>query len=149
MLTIKPEPFSVVEQNQHLIVEHWDEVATTEYGKMDIDWETFNLLDSINKILTIVARYDDEVIGYAIFLIHNHLHAKETLLIDCDAVFMKKSYRKTGLGVDLIEKSQEIISQKFGQCTILWHVKPHVDFSHRLEKIGYKKYETIYSLRIM
>ena len=118
MLTIKQEPFSVVEQNQHLILEHWDEVAVHNYGTMDIDWDSFFLMESIGKLITIVIRHCDEVVGYAVFMVHHHFHAKGTIFADCDAVFVKKSYRKSAAGLELIEKSKKIIHDSVGDCTI-------------------------------
>jgi hypothetical protein len=147
MITISVEPFSVVEQNKALIEEHWNEVVADKSDrKLDINWESFHAFDRIGRLITIVAREDGEVAGYAVFMIQPHFHAKQTICAHNDALFLRKESRKGRAGIMLIKESKNILENLLGKVLIMWHVKPHVDFSNILLKLGYYKHETIYAL---
>lgn len=148
MITVSEEKFSVVEENQHLIESHWGEVAIDGSGrKLDVDWEAFRRLDKSGSLVTIVARDNGEVAGYAVFATLPHLHARQTFVASNDALFLRKESRKGRAGALLIKESKRILAEKFGDVLVMWHVKPHVDFSPILLRDGYKMHETIYSCR--
>ena len=150
MITVGVESFNVVEQNQHLIKDHWEEVAGSDNSgrELDVDWELFRTFEKHNRLVTIVARDNGEMAGYAVFIIQNHFHAKKTICAHNDAIFLRKESRKGRAGFLLIKESKNILEKLYPKVLILWHVKPHVDFGNFLLKIGYKKHETIYSLNV-
>ena len=110
MITVGLETFDVVEENFNLIEEHWEEVAAHDPSKraLNVDWETFRKLDDLEKLVTIVARHDGEVVGYAVFIMQQHLHAKDTLCAQNDALFLKKEYRKGTAGIKLIKVATSV-----------------------------------------
>ena len=144
------EPFEIVEQNQHLIKEHWNEVTENDHSgrELDVDWDLFKLYEKNNRLVTIVARDNGEIAGYAVFIIQNHFHAKKTICAHNDALFLRKESRKGRAGFLLIKESKNILEKLYPKILIMWHVKPHVDFGKFLLKIGYKKHETIYALNV-
>ena len=144
------EPFEIVEQNQHLIKEHWNEVTENDHSgrELDVDWDLFKLYEKNNRLVTIVARDNGEIAGYAVFIIQNHFHAKKTICAHNDALFLRKESRKGRAGFLLIKESKNILEKLYPKILIMWHVKPHVDFGNFLLKIGYKKHETIYALNV-
>lgn len=149
MISVKREPFSVVEENQHIISEHWDEIVTDKSGRaLDVDWEAFRSMESAGMLCTIIAREDRDVIGYAVFILHRHLHAKATMCAHNDALFLRADHRKGRAGIALIKESEKILSEIAGNVLVFWHVKPSRDFGGLLERIGYKKYETLYARNI-
>ena len=148
MITVSIEPFKVVEDNQHLIAEHWNEVASKDGGRqLNVDWDTFNLYEKTNHLVTIVARDDGEVVGYAVFIIMKQLHAMDYLMAHNDALFLKKEHRKGRAGIMLIKESNKILGELFPGILVAWHVKPHMDFSPILIKLGYSKLDTIYAIK--
>lgn len=148
MILIHAENFAVVEQNQHLIDEHWEEVASKDGGRqLNIDWDMFRLLEKIGNLVTIVAREDGEVVGYAVFVISKQLHAKDMLIAENDALFLKKEHRKGRAGIILIKESQRILGEMYKNIMVAWHVKPKLDFSNILIKLGYGKLDTIYGIK--
>lgn len=149
MIKIDIEPFAVVEANKHLIEQHWDEVvADKSTRKLDVDWEMFNAMEGLGRLVTIVAREDGEVAGYAVFIIQRHFHAKQTVCAHNDALFLRKESRKGRVGIMLIKESQNILQRLLGKVLVMWHVKPNIDFSPILMKIGYYKHETIYAMSV-
>jgi hypothetical protein len=149
MIKIDIEPFSIVEDNKQLIEQHWDEVvADKSVRQLDVDWEMFRAMEDMGRLVTIVAREDGEVAGYAVFIIQRHFHAKQTVCAHNDALFLRKESRKGRAGIMLIKESRQILERLLGKVLIMWHVKPHVDFSPILTKLGYYKHETIYALSV-
>lgn len=147
MITVSREPFSVVEDNKHLIEEHWNEVSAGKSArKLEPDWDTFHLCDQNGHLVTVVARDNGEVAGYAVFMIHNDMHAKSTLCAHNDALFLRKESRKGRAGTLLIKESKRILEEIYGRIMIFWHVKPDVDFSGILDRLGYVQFETIYAV---
>ena len=149
MINVKIEPFSVVKENQHLIKEHWDEVA--EYDsfnrELNVDWEMLDLFDQAGRLITIVARENNAVVGYGTFIIQSHFHAKDALCAHNDSLFLKKESRKGRAGILLIKESQKILGDLYPNVIVMWHVTVLRDFSSLLLKLGYKKFETIYAIR--
>jgi Acetyltransferase (GNAT) family len=141
MITIKEENFNVVEENKHLVQEHWDEIVKDKRD-LDVNWEFFRNLENLKSLVTIVARENDEVIGYAVFVLQYHLHSRKVLTAHNDAVFVKKNKRFRA-GALILKMSEEILNKR-GATMIFWHVKPSVDFGKTLIKLGYNLHETIY-----
>lgn len=149
MITIRVEPFKIIQENQHLIEEHWEEVATKTSGRtLKVDWDSFFLFEKLNKLITIVAREDDEVIGYAVFIVMNQLHAVDSMAAHNDALFIKKSHRKGKAGFKLIQESEKILGTLFPNILLLWHVKPALDFSPLLKRLGYSEIDVIYGKNV-
>ena len=149
MIRIHVEPFQVIYENQHLLEEHWDEVATKDNGRsLKVDWDSFFLFEKMGKLVTIVAREEDEVIGYAVFIVMNQLHAFDSMAAHNDALFIKKEYRGSKAGYKLIKESERILGEVYPNILMLWHVKPALDFSPLLKKLGYSEVDIIYGKNI-
>lgn len=149
MISVKIEPFSVVKDNFYLVVEHWDEVVKHDgtQRELNVDWDLLDLFDKAGRLITVIARENEKVVGYATFIIQHHFHAKESLCAHTDAIFLKKEHRKGRAGLILIKKAQEFLAELYPNIIVMWHVTALRDFGGLLLKLGYKKFETIYALR--
>lgn len=143
MIAFTKIPFSVVEANFHLIEEHWNEVVKDE-RKLKPHWEAFHEMDRLNRLRCFAVMDEGDVIGYTVFLIQYDLHACDTLIAFNDAVFLKKECRKYNLGRKFLEFCEEEL-KKQGVNLVVWHVKPCVDYSGTLKRMGYKLFNTLYS----
>jgi len=143
MITFAKEPFQVVEDNFHLIKEHWDEVVR-DSRELAPHWEFFRMAEKAGELICFVVRKDNEVVGYTVWLLQPHLHSRDMKLAFNDAVFLRKDCRKGGVGKAFLEYCDEEL-EKFGAKMIMWHVKPHVDYSASLKAIGYKHFATVYA----
>jgi GNAT superfamily N-acetyltransferase len=146
MISFSKEPFQVVEDNFHLIKEHWDEVVT-DNRPLEPFWEIFRDFEKKDKLVCFTARKDGDLVGYAVFIFVPDLHSRNTQTAYNDAVFLKKEFRKGGLGKTFIEYCDEQMD-KMNIDLILWHVKPTVDFSGLLKSIGYKHFNTLYAREV-
>lgn len=146
MIAFSKEPFQVVEDNFHLIKEHWDEVVT-DSRELAPHWDYFRMMEELGDLACFVVRKDDEVVGYTVWLIQPNLHSRNTKLAFNDAVFLRKDCRKGGLGKAFIEYCDDEL-EKLGAQMIVWHVKPAVDFSGVLKSIGYNHHATVYARNV-
>jgi len=149
MISVKIEPFSVIKENKHLTQEHWDEIAQEDElnREFDIDWDMLDLFDQAGKMITVVARENEQVVGYGTFIIQNHFHAKNALCAHNDSLFLTKESRKGRAGIVFIKESYKLLGQLYPNIIVMWHVTALRDFGSILLKLGYKKFETIYALR--
>ena len=149
MISVKIEPFSVVKENKNLIKEHWDEVAQFDDLKreLDVDWDMLDLFDQAGRLITLVARENEKVVGYGTFIIQNHFHAKNALCAHNDSLFLAKNSRKGRAGIVFIKEAHKILGKLYPNVIVMWHVTVLRDFGNLLMKLGYKKFETIYALR--
>lgn len=149
MINVKIEPFSVVKENFYLVQEHWDEVVKHDgtQRELNVDWEMLDLFEQANRLITVIARENEKVVGYATFIIQKHFHAKDSLCAHTDAIFLKKEHRKGRAGILLIKESHRILGELYPNVIVMWHVTALRDFGGLLLKLGYKKFETIYAIR--
>jgi GNAT superfamily N-acetyltransferase len=146
MIAFSKEPFKVVEDNFHLIRQHWDEVVR-DSRPLDPHWEMFREMEKVGALVCFVVRKEGEVVGYTVFLLQPNTHSKNTKVAFCDAVFLRKDCRKGGIGKSFLEYCDEEL-EKIGANMILWHVKPHVDYSPSLKAMGYTHFATVYAREI-
>jgi hypothetical protein len=149
MISVKIEPFSVFKENISLQKEQWDEIALNDWAKrqMDVDYDLFELFEKAGQLATIIARENEKVVGYALFIIQKDFHAKNTLCAHSDLIFLSKEHRKGRAGVVFIKECMKILGDLFPNIFVRWHVTEMRDFGKVLTKLGCKKFETIYAIR--
>lgn len=148
MFAFSKEPFQVVEDNFHLIEEHWNEVVE-DSRLLAPHWEYFREIEKLGQCVCFVVRKDKdkEVVGYAVWIFQPNLHSRNVRLAFNDAIFLKKDCRAGGLGKSFLEYCDEEL-EKLGAQMIVWHVKPAVDFSRALIAMGYSHHATVYARNI-
>jgi len=145
MVDFSRETLKVIQENQHLVEQHWEEVVIDKSrGQRPApDWEYFETLEKNNSLVTFIARENGIVIGYSLFILHKYLHNKEMVIASNDAVFLQKDKRPSGAGARFLRYCDDELA-KLGIGIILWHVKPEVDFSGTLKRLGYALNELTY-----
>ena len=127
----------VSEDIKELIKLHYEEIAVNkDVIPLDPDWDRYKQLDDNGLILTVTARDDGKLIGYAIFFVTSHLHYKSTYYANNDLLYLHPDYRKGLVGVRLITISEKYLKEK-GVTKIMWHIKINKDFSRLLHHLGY------------
>ena len=143
MITFSKGNVQTVRDNEALTRQHWNEIVK-DGRKLEIDWDLFEALQNSGSLRVYVAQEDDEVLGYAAFVLQRHLHSKSCLVANNDAVFLRKDRRAYGAGLQFLAYCDEQLRQE-GVSMIFWHIKPARDFSGTLEQLGYELHETIYA----
>lgn len=127
-----------------LLQQHWEEVELHREGRpLEPDWDKYEAMDAAGKLATITVRKAGELVGYAVFFIDHHIHYKSTRMAVNDVVFLRKDCRGI-VGAKLLMTAEALLQARFpGRLHIIWHIKPHIDWSPILERLGYRQEEII------
>jgi hypothetical protein len=134
--------FQLVEENFHLIREHWEEVVRDE-RPLDPYWEIYRSTEQIGNLICYCAKKENEVVGYTVFFLQPDIHSRKIIIASNNTVFLKKECREGGGGLRFIKYCDTEL-EKLGVNRIAWHMTPYVDFSGALKHMGYRQFATIY-----
>ena len=128
-----------------LFEEHWEELATDK-GAMKLvpHWKQYYELEERDAIVALAAWMGDQMVGYSLSMVFRHLHYSELWCLQNDILFVKREYRRGGLGLKLIEATEEV-ARKLECGMILWHSKLDTTLGVLLEKRGYRIQDIIQS----
>ena len=119
-----------------LISEHWDEVGSIKDARqLDPDYEAFEALEKQGKLHILTARNDGVMVGYAVSVIHQQLHAKGSKSAMVDAVFLTQSARQGRVGDRFLQYDEQAL-EAMGVDLIFWHIKAERDFAPILKRIN-------------
>lgn len=132
-----------------LVKAHYHEVAHYQDIELAPDFDQYDALDQAGILRAYTARVDGVLIGYAIFMVKRNLHYSRSLQAIQDVLFILPEYRKNGVGAGLILHC-DMELDKLGAEVVYHHVKvkPELDFSPLLERIGYELIDKIYGKRM-
>ena len=146
-MKFKREQFlSIIDEALPLIQEHFKEVDAQQDLGLDIDIERYCKLEELDCLRIYTLRNEaDELIGYACFIISNHLHYKRAISAAQDVIYIKPEFR--GEGHKFIARCDQEL-HKQGVDIVSHFVTPRCDFSKTLTKLGYQMIETVYARRL-
>lgn len=115
----------IISSIEELMIEHFNEVnATEKIENLIIDWEKYIFLQQKGLLIPIGVFKDDKMIGYSCMHITESLHYKNKIVALSDAIFIKKDFRKSSVGLRLIKETEKICFS-VGVKEIHWYVKPN------------------------
>lgn len=139
-----PQPFA--QEAMDLFNAHFHEIAErTDVIELDPDIEAYERLYAQGKLEIHTIREDDKLIGYSIWFVMNHLHYKKSLTANSDVLFLHPDFRKGITGVKFITWSLNEIKKRKPQ-RIAFHMKPFLDYSPIIERLGAKYFEKTYTI---
>jgi GNAT superfamily N-acetyltransferase len=128
-----------------LIELHWREIALDHNSiKLNPDWDEYDRMDKAGMLHLVSVRNDGAMVGYFIGIVRPHLHYKDSLTSFCDVVFIKPEYRQGMVGVKLFKEVTKSLKER-GIQKVYLNTKAHHDFGVVLERLDYRKTETIYT----
>lgn len=130
-----------------LLYAHWKEIAAWPDILLDPDREAYEALDEVGMLRIYTARDGVRLVGYAAYILREHLHYRSSMQAVQDVLFLDKDYRLGGLGMRLMKYADEELA-KAGAQVIFHHTKVAHDFGPLLERMGYKLVEKVYARRI-
>jgi len=135
----------VFEDCQHLIEQHWEEIALNkEKIKLNPNWDAYRQLEGIGAFRIFTARDDGKLVGYFAVFVEPNLHYRDHLFARNDVIFLQKEYRKGFCGIRLIKFAERCLKDD-GVSVLMINTKTHKDFSPVLERLHFKKTETIHT----
>jgi GNAT superfamily N-acetyltransferase len=138
------DPGDFIESLKGILPEHYDELCVTKDFPLMPDYEAYGRLHVAKMLRCITVREDNELIGYAIFIVYPHLHYRTCLTAFEDIYFLKKEYRKGRLGLRMFQFAEQVLKDE-GVDRIVMHTKIHMDNSSLFEYLGYKMTDKLYT----
>lgn len=88
--------WDIKEEIEPLLESHWKEVAWYQDDvKLNPDWNTYYSLQEADSLVVFTLRNNEEqLVGYASFVVNWMLHYKNHKIADNDVVFIVPEYRK-------------------------------------------------------
>ncbi len=131
-----------------LLEAHWREVdRDLEDIELEPDFDAWFTLDRAGLLASYTVRREGELVGYALFLVHRHLHFKSHKFASCDSIYVARGERAGGGGMQLLRYIVRDLTER-GVAKILMHVPIAHDFGPALKLLGFKATETLYELRV-
>jgi len=138
------DPAEFIEALKGVLPEHYDELCVTKDFPLMPDYEAYGRLHVAGMLRCITVREDNELIGYALFIVHPHLHYKSCITAFEDIYFLKKEHRKGRVGIRLFQFVEDVL-KKEGVHRIIMHTKIHMDNTHLFEYLGYKLTDKLFT----
>ena len=72
---------------------HWQEVGQDKSWRVDIHWQYYRQLESLNMLRAVVLKLGNEPVGYFLFVISPSLHYKTKQLASSDMFYLMPEHR--------------------------------------------------------
>jgi GNAT superfamily N-acetyltransferase len=138
------DPAEFIEALKGVLPEHYDELCVTKDFPLMPDYEAYGRLHVAGMLRCITVREDNELIGYALFIVHPHLHYKSCITAFEDIYFLKKEHRKGRVGIRLFQFVEDVLKRE-GVHRIIMHTKIHMDNTRLFEYLGYKLTDKLFT----
>jgi GNAT superfamily N-acetyltransferase len=125
------------EEIMPLLELHYDELTLHKHiAKLDVNWDYYQRLQNKGKLFYLAVRDEGRLIGYSLFSVGYSPHYKELKAATNDVLFLHKLYRRGGVGIKMIKRSETEL-KAIGVQKILWHAKQNNSLSDLLSALGY------------
>ena len=136
---------AVVEESRPLLQDHWEEIALNKDKiKLEPDWPVYFALASEGRLGLYTARDEGKLVGYFVVTVSQHPHYAKNIFAENDVVFLKKEYRKTGVGAMMIRFAEQDLRKK-GVSVLSINTKVHQPFDNLMEALDFSLIERKYS----
>ncbi len=131
-------------QFQDLVKLQWMEVDhRRKSSNLDVDFNQYLKLEELGTHFIVVTFSDEELVGYNSMFVSPSPHTKELTALT-DTVYIKKEYRKEGLGGEMIRLAEEEAKARGAQHMMVTF-KNGDSHPNIVEDLGFFSYETIYA----
>jgi GNAT superfamily N-acetyltransferase len=138
---------SATKKLKQLVWDQWEEVDhRRKTSILDVDFSKYLELDALGVHYAVLAFDCNELIGYNSMLITESPHNRK-IIATTDTIFIKKEYRKGGLGTQMIKIAEEE-AKKRGASDIMVTFKNSDNHPEIVKELGFFSYETIYAKHI-
>lgn len=98
-----------------LVRRHHEEVGVhKDEMPLDCDWEGYQRDEDEGKLRLLGGRIAGKLVGYhSLFVLKGHRHYNSTPHAMSDAIYVLREHRKSGLGIELIDKAERDIVAEF------------------------------------
>lgn len=133
-----------LEEIKPILPLHWEELGLNHDLKPLLpNYDQYLQLEKIGRLHIFTMRANGELIGYNLSFLHNHLHYSSTYTALNDIYYVKKEYRKGGLGLQFF-KDWETVMKDLGVKQLIQSTKMHSDNSKMFEYLGYTHSDQVF-----
>ena len=137
-----------IERAAPLLQQHWEEIALNkQLMVLKPDAETYRRLEQQDKLVSVGAFDGDELVGYSVNLLHNHLHYADLVVAMNDVLYLAPEYRQGSAGRRLLDATEKAVRTR-GARMLCWHAKPETALNAILPRLGYGVQDVIFSKEI-
>ena len=126
---------------------HRKELQSYSDMRLNVDWDVYEDIEAKGNLLTLVARDEGRIVGYAAFIININMHYSDFKYAMQDVFYVVEDKRGGRIAVKLLKMSEELLKDR-GVNVISHHAKPINKFASFLEKFDYKQTEIMLAKRI-
>lgn len=124
---------------------HYEEASGHRDAAFNINWDMYLRIEASGALRGFTVRDSGELIGYAAFVVAPSLHASGLMQANTIAIYLRPDRRGRG-EMFIMWIDGELCREGVG---IVYHsVKPHIDYSPALKRLGYGYHEAVYSKRL-
>jgi GNAT superfamily N-acetyltransferase len=144
MITIQLEDLKeVLPELIDLLDSHYEELTLNkDRVKLNPVWSRYFAMVEENKFFAIIARDENKPIGYAGFILDQHLHYADLIVAANDVLFIHPDYRKGMFGVKFLKFCEKTMKD-LGAMKLTWHIKHSNDFRPILNRMKYEDEDII------
>lgn len=125
-----------IQANEALGREHYEEIALNKRVMVYApDITKYKALEAAGALLNLGMFDGDQLVGYSVNILHQHLHYKDLLVANNDMLFVSKDNRLGTAGLKLIRATTKACRERGAQL-MLWHAKQNTPLAALLPKIG-------------
>lgn len=112
-IQVEPLKKCIVEMDA-MLVEDWNAIGTT-IGEppIDMDWDHYIEQEQLQQCVPITAREDEELVGFAMYMVIMHPHHKTVRYALCDSLIVKPAYRNVGIGAKLVTAAEPLLKMYY------------------------------------
>lgn len=107
----------------------------------------YEAMDKMGTLRIYTARHDGRLAGYQVFFVNSHPHSRQSVQAMQDILFLDAEYRRGFAGYRFIRWCVEALKKEQIEC-IFQHIRSDHDFGLMLERMGYKRVDVVYGLRV-
>lgn len=134
----------IIEEIKPLLDKHWDEVALNkELRPLDIDYDTYFILNDVGLSRIFTARDEGKLVGYFWFVVAPNLHFKTWKVAQVDWYFVDPECRGTGLGSMLVTEAEKWL-KTLGVNSVVTMDRVHRSHKNFFTRLGYTEIEHFY-----
>lgn len=137
-----------LEEIKPLWAEHWKGTQEEEYyGQIEMDVESYLKLNEVGGMRLFTLRKCGLLVGYAIFCVMGHMHAKSCKISILDLLYVSPEYRTPFISLKMLKYS--INSLKItGVKMIFCGTTTRLNIGPIFRRLKMERCEEIYSLRV-
>ncbi|HEY5993656.1 MAG TPA: GNAT family N-acetyltransferase [Gallionellaceae bacterium] len=128
---------------------HRDELATNK-ALMELapNVDAYRALEQSGALLALVAYREEEIVGYSINFIGQHMHYSGLRYAHNDALYVAPEHRGGRLGLRLMRETERLAKEK-GARMMMWHAKTDTTLEKLMTRTGYAVQDIIFSKEII